>query len=194
MFPPALNQLIEALGKIPTIGPKSAQRFALHLAYSKKEDGARLLQALTAVTNTIHDCTECHTISDEALCSICKNTNRDKTLICVVASPQEVESIERSGTYRGVYHVLHGLLNQMEDIGPDDLTIKSLATRVASGGVKELIIAVSPTVEGEITAHYLTKQFSPTLPVTRIARGLPIGAQLEYMDDATIAEALRDRR
>jgi recombination protein RecR len=141
----------------------------------------------------MHDCSECHTISDGTLCGICKNQNRDKSLVCVVASPQEVESIERSGTFQGVYHVLHGLLNQMEGIGPDDLTIAHLEKRLIAGGIKELIIAVSPTVEGEITAQHLTQKFSPHITVSRIARGLPIGSLLEYMDDATIAEALRDR-
>ena len=194
MFPSALKHLIDAFGKINGVGPKTALRYALHTAYFNRHDGAALLRALQEVQNTLHDCTVCFTIADAQLCHICAATTRNKSIVCVVASPQEVETIEKAGTYEGVYHVLQGLLSQAEGIDVADIKIEESEKRIAAGGISELILAMSPTVEGEITAHYLQKKLKGLVKISRIARGLPMGSLLEYMDDATIAEALRDRK
>lgn len=194
MFPSALKHLIDAFGKIGGVGPKTALRYALHTAYFNRHDGVALLRALQEVQNNLHDCEVCFTIADAARCHICASPSRKKNVVCVVASPQEVETIEKAGTFDGVYHVLQGLLSQAEGIDVGDIKIAELEKRIASGGISEIILAMSPTVEGEITAHYLQKKLKGVVQVSRIARGLPMGSLLEYMDDATIAEALRDRK
>ncbi len=180
---------------MPTVGPKTAQRLAFYILRMPKEDAARLSQAILDAKAKIHYCSTCFHITDIDPCAICTNPSRSQTVICVVEDPRDVLAMERTREYRGLYHVLHGAISPLDGVGPDDLKIAELLTRVKSGEVTEVIIATNPRVEGEATAIYLAKILKPMgIKVTRIAHGLPVGGDLEYADELTLAKALEGRR
>ncbi|SHK27859.1 DNA replication and repair protein RecR [Anaerobranca californiensis DSM 14826] len=189
-----LNDLIEAFQLLPGIGKKSAQRLAFHVLKMPKEDIQRFTQALVQAKEKITECTLCGNLSDDTLCSICSNPKRNPKVICVVQEPKDVTIMERIGDYNGYYHVLKGCISPMEGIGPEELNIKSLLERLRDGEVQEVIIATNPNIEGEATAMYLSKIIKPlNIKVTRIAHGLPVGGDLEYADEVTLARALQGR-
>lgn len=189
-----LNDLIEAFQLLPGIGKKSAQRLAFHVLKMPKEDIQRFTQALIQAKEKITECTLCGNLSDDTLCSICSNPKRNPKVICVVQEPKDVTIMERIGDYNGYYHVLKGCISPMEGIGPEELNIKSLLERLRDGEVQEVIIATNPNIEGEATAMYLSKIIKPlNIKVTRIAHGLPVGGDLEYADEVTLARALQGR-
>lgn len=190
-----LSRLIEELNKLPGIGPKSAQRLAYHLLRASKEEVQALAQAILDVKEKVIFCSQCQNISDTDPCQFCRSAERDKKIICVVEKPLDILALERSGAYKGVYHVLHGLISPLDGVGPEDLKIKELMERLRSGEVSEVIIATNPTVEGEATAMFLHRLISPLgIKVTRLARGLPFGGDLEYADELTLARALEGRQ
>ncbi len=190
-----LAQLLEQLEKLPGIGPKSAQRLAFHILRAPREDTEGLAQAVRDVRDKIKPCTRCGNFTDLEVCDICTDPRREATLLCVVAEPRDLMAVENSGEFRGRYHVLGGVMSPIEGIGPDQLNINGLMKRIADEGVGEVILAVSPTVEGETTANYLANLLRPrNVRVTQLARGLPFGGDLDYADQMTIAGALRGRR
>lgn len=193
-FSPLLEQLIEALRCLPGVGPKTAQRMALQLLTHGRNNGKRLAQLLQVAMERIGHCQSCRIFTEAALCDICAAKNRDQALLCIVENPIDVTAIEQTGTYRGKYFVLLGRLSPLDGIGPDQIGIGQLKATFAKGEAKEVILATNPTVEGEATAHYiseLAKQHA--IKVTRIAHGVPIGSELEYIDSSTIAHALAGR-
>ena len=193
-LPDPLLRLIEALQRLPGIGPKSAQRLAFHLLRTPREQTDHLVEALRDVKERVTYCSVCNNITDVDPCGFCTGTQRDHHVICVVEEPQNVAAIERTREFKGVYHVLMGAISPLQGIGPDDLKIKSLLTRV-SNGVSEIILATNPTVEGEATAIYLARLLKPLgARVTRIAMGVPVGSDLEYADEITMHKALEGRR
>jgi recombination protein RecR len=186
-------RLIEEFNKLPGIGPKTAQRLTFHLLRMPKEDARGLADAIVEVKERIGFCTICFNITESDPCWVCRGS-RDKTMICVVEEPLDVLALERTGAYKGLYHVLHGAISPMEGIGPEELRIRELLGRLQDG-VVEIILATNPNLEGEATAMYLTKLLSPLCPkVTRLARGLPVGGDLEYADEVTLTRALEGRR
>ena len=190
-----LAQLLEQLEKLPGIGPKSAQRLAFHILRAPREDTEGLAQAVRDVRDKIKPCTRCGNFTDLEVCDICTDPLRESTLLCVVAEPRDLMAVENSGEFRGRYHVLGGVMSPIEGIGPDQLNINGLMKRIGDEGVGEVILAVSPTVEGETTANYLANLLRPrNVRVTQLARGLPFGGDLDYADQMTIAGALRGRR
>jgi len=190
-----LSRLIEELNKLPGIGPKSAQRLAYHLLRAPKEEVLSLAQAILDVKEKVILCSQCQNISDSDPCLLCRSPDRDRGVICVVEKPLDILALERSGAYKGVYHVLHGLISPLDGVGPEDLKIKELMDRLRSGEVKEVILATNPTIEGEATAMYLHRLISPLgIRVTRLARGLPFGGDLEYADELTLMRALEGRQ
>lgn len=190
----SLETLIEELTKFPGIGRKTAQRLALYILKQPKEEVEKLVQAIINVKEKIKYCSICYNITETDPCPICSSPKRDKTTICVVEEPMDVLAIEKTNEYNGLYHVIGGVLNPLEGIGPEDLKIKELIHRVSSGGIKEVIIALNPSVEGETTSIYIANLIKPFgIKVTRIARGLPIGTALEYADIATIVRAIENR-
>ncbi len=194
-FAPPLERLIERLRKLPGIGAKSAQRLAFYLLSSTREEARALADAILEVKEAIRLCSRCFNITDTDPCLTCADEGRDRTSICVVEEPYNVISIERSGQFRGLFHVLHGSLSPLRGIGPDDLKIAPLAERLRDGSVKEVILATNPNVEGEATAVYLSRFLKPLgVRVTRIAFGLPVGSELEYADEVTVGKALEGRR
>ncbi len=193
--PEPLTRLIEHLQRLPGIGRKSAQRLAFHVMKSPREDAERLAEALRDVKDKVLYCTTCNNVTDADPCPICTDDARDARVICVVEEPTNVLAIERSRDFNGRYHVLMGALSPLQGIGPDDLRIKGLLTRVDSGGVEEIILATNPNVEGEATAIYLARLLKPLgVRVTRIAMGVPVGSDLEYADDITMHKAIEGRR
>ena len=189
-----LARLIDALRALPGVGPKTAQRMAFHLLQGGRDGARTLATALTEGLASIHRCRRCRMLTDGELCSICAAPGRDTALLCVVESPADVVAVELSGSYRGRYFVLHGHLSPLDGVGPDDLNIRGLVDRVAKGGVRELIIAVNATVEGQTTAHYITDQLSGLdVKITRLAHGVPVGGELDYLDEGTLTAALRAR-
>ena len=189
-----LEMLIRELSRLPGIGPKSASRLAFHILKMPPEDVESLSRAIVVLKQNISTCTVCGGISDGDTCSICSDTERDRGLLCVVQEQSDVLSIEKSGEFTGLYHVLGGVISPLDGIGPDELNIKSLIERCRDGIVKEIIIATNPTVEGDATSLYLSRELKPLgITVMRIAHGLPIGADIEFADSATIAQSLRDR-
>ncbi len=194
-YPRSLAQLIEELEKLPGVGPKTAQRLALHLLHAGDEDAARLAEAIQEVKQRIHECPVCFNYTDADLCPICSDPERDESTLCVVADARDLFAMERSGGLRGRYHVLGGLISPMDGIGPEALKISELLARVAEGRIREVILATNPTVEGDATAMYLAAQLRSVsgVRVTRIALGLPVGGDLDYADDVTIARALEGR-
>jgi recombination protein RecR len=190
-----VQDLIDELGRLPGVGPKSAQRIAFHLLQSDTVDVKRLVDALTEVKAKVRFCATCGNIAEGEQCRICADPRRDGSSICVVEEPKDVVAIERTREFRGRYHVLGGAISPIEGVGPDDLRIKELMTRLASGEVTEVIIATDPNLEGEATASYLARFLRPMgLKVTRLASGLPVGGDLEYADEVTLGRAFEGRR
>lgn len=195
MYDGALQDLIDALGRLPGIGPKSAQRIAFYVLSRPKAEAELLAQALIDAKEKIRFCTKCGNIAQEELCAICRNPKRDQAVICVVEEAKDVGAIERTRSYRGLYHVLGGAIDPINGIGPEQLRLRELLTRLSGDSVKEIIIATNPNIEGEATATYLTRTISPLgLKVTRLASGLPVGGDLEYADEVTLGRALEGRR
>jgi len=190
-----VSRLIEAFNKLPGIGPKSAQRLTYYLLRAPQEEAQALAQAILEVKEKIILCSVCQNITDADPCSICQDGQRDRTKICVVEEPLDILALERTGSYKGLYHVLHGVISPMDGIGPDELKVRELLARLKIGDVQEVIMATNPNLEGEATAMYLTRLIAPLgIRVTRLARGLPVGADLEYADDVTLARALEGRQ
>jgi len=190
-----LNDLIEKLQWLPGIGRKSAQRIAFHLQKMEKSQVKELTEAILRARFELKECSLCHNLGEKDPCEICSNPTRDKERICVVEQPSDVMVIERIGEYRGLYHILHGVISPIDNIGPDDLKINSLIERIKSQNITEVIIATNPTTEGDITAIYIAKLIKPLgIKVTRIARGLPMGSDIDLADEATILRALEGRR
>ena len=194
LFSASLTRLIEEFEKLPGIGHKNAQRLAFHVLDGTKEEAARLAEAIVSARENLKFCTQCQNISDKDTCDICGNLSRDHSVICVVQDPRDVAAMERSREFKGVYHVLHGAISPLNGVGPDDIKMKELVMRI-DDSIKEVILATNPTVEGEATAMYLAKLIKPFgVRVTRIAHGIPVGGDLEYTDEVTLARALQGRR
>ncbi len=188
-------RLIEEFSKLPGIGPKTAQRLTFYLLRGPREDAVSLAEAIMWMKEKVGFCTVCFNISEDARCMVCSDEARDRGLICVVEEPLDVLALERTGEYRGTYHVLHGSISPIDGIGPEKLRIAELVSRVQAGGVNEVIIATNPNTEGDVTAAYLARVLAPVgVRVTRLARGLPAGGDLEYADELTLARALEGRR
>ncbi len=195
MYEGVVQDLIDELGRLPGVGPKSAQRIAFHLLQSDAVDVTRLVESITEVKARVRFCATCGNVAEGEQCRICADPRRDGTAICVVEEPKDVVAVERTREFRGRYHVLGGAISPIEGVGPDDLRIKELMTRLASGEVTEVIIATDPNLEGEATASYLARFLRPMgLKVTRLASGLPVGGDLEYADEVTLGRAFEGRR
>lgn len=194
-FPPALEHLVEHFARLPGIGIKSAQRLAFHVLSYSQEQANDFANAIMQAKESIHFCPQCENLAQgDGTCPICSNVKRDQSTICVVATPRDVIAFERSREYQGLYHVLHGVISPMNHIGPDDLHIKQLVTRVSKGEISEVIMATNPDTEGEATAMYLSRLLRPfDVKITRLAYGMPVGGHLEYADDATLMRALDGR-
>lgn len=188
-------ELINELEKLPGVGPKTAQRLAFYMLKLTKEEAKALASSIVDMKEKIRYCSVCNHVTEDNPCYICTDNNRDKGIICVVENPSDVLALEKTREYRGVYHVLMGALSPLDGIGPDQLTVKQLVERVSKNSVKEIILATNPNAEGEVTAIYLSKLLKPfDVKVTRIAHGLPVGGDLEYADELTLAHALSGRR
>ena len=195
MYEGIVQDLIDELGRLPGIGPKSAQRIAFHLVQADPADVARLVQVLAEVKDKIRFCELCGNVAEATLCRICGDSRRDQTAICVVEEPKDVAAIERTREFRGRYHVLGGAISPIAGIGPDDLRVTQLMQRLADGIVQEVILATNPNLEGEATATYLGRLLGATgIRVTRLASGLPVGGDLEYADEVTLGRAFEGRR
>jgi recombination protein RecR len=200
----AIDDLATELSKLPGIGRKTALRLTYHLLKQSKDQSRRLAESLLTLSDRIKPCERCFNLTEDAVCSICRDPRRDQALVCVVEEASDIGAIERAGEFRGVYHVLGGRLSPLDGVGPDDLNVVSLVSRVANGEVREVIVATNPSLEGDATAVFVQRELTqmnatngkrePTLNVTRIARGLPVGGDLEYADGASIAQALSARR
>ena len=192
---PAIRSLVNELRKFPGIGPKSAQRMAFYLLKRDRAEVEALASALREMKEKVRFCTRCHGIAEGELCAYCADPERDASLICVVEEPADVFAVEKTGEFRGRYHVLMGALSPLDGIGPEELTIASLERRVEAGGIREAIIATNPNIEGDATAMYLSKRLAPKgVRVSRIARGIPVGASLEFADEVTLSRSLEGRR
>jgi recombination protein RecR len=190
-----VQNLVDELGRLPGVGPKSAQRIAFHLLKIAPEDARRLAQAIVDAKERVSWCRRCYNIAEGELCSYCRDERRDSTVLCVVEEPRDIVAIERTAEFRGRYHVLQGAISPIEGVGPDQLRVKELLTRINDEGVEEVILATNPNIEGEATAMYLARLLKPIgLRVTRIASGLPVGGDLEYADEVTLGRALEGRR
>ncbi len=195
MYEGALQDLVGELGRLPGVGPKSAQRIAFYILASDPQDVARLANALTVVKEKVRFCVVCGNISEAERCRICEDPRRNGALLCVVEEAKDVIAIERTREFRGRYHVLGGAINPIEGVGPDDLRIRELMTRLSDGEITEVIIATDPNVEGEATATYLIRMLRPLgITVSRLASGLPVGGDLEYADEVTLGRAFEGRR
>ncbi len=191
----AVSRLIQELNKLPGIGPKSAQRLAYYLLRTPEDQAKLLAEAILSVKQKTMLCSICFNITDSDPCPICGNSNRDRSKICIVEQPQDILALEHIKSYNGLYHVLHGAISPTEGVGTDDIRAKELMKRLEGGEVSEVILATNPTLEGETTAMYLSKQISPLgIKVTRLARGLPFGTELEYADDVTLTRAIEGRQ
>jgi recombination protein RecR len=191
----AVQNLIDQLGRLPGVGPKSAQRIAYHLLKVPKEDALALAAAVATAKERVRFCEVCHNLSEAPRCQICADTRRDATLVCVVEEPRDIVSVERTGGFRGRYHVLGGAINPMEGVGPDQLKVRELLARIDSDDVVEVILCTNPNLEGDTTAMYLARLLKPLgVRVTRIASGLPVGGDLEYADELTLGRAIEGRR
>lgn len=191
----ALQRLLDELGRLPGIGPKSAQRIAYYLLEADAEEARRLATAIFEVKQQVHFCPICFSYATRDTCDVCSDASRDRTTICVVSEPRDVSAIERTGSYHGLYHVLGGVISPMDKIGPEQLRVKELLSRLASGEVQEVILATNPDVEGETTATYLSRIIRPLgVRVSRLASGLPVGGDLEYADEVTLGRAIEARR
>jgi recombination protein RecR len=190
-----VQDLIDELGRLPGVGPKSAQRIAFHLLKLPKEDALRLAQAIGEAKDRVAWCSRCFNLSEGELCGICADDRRDATVVCVVEEPKDLVAVEKTGEYRGRYHVLQGAISPIEGIGPDRLRVKELLDRLDPEGITEVILCTNPNIEGEATAMYLGRLLTPLgTRVTRIASGLPVGGDLEYADELTLGRALEGRR
>src|SRR5215208_2684681 len=195
MYEGSVQDLIDELGRLPGIGPKSAQRLAFHILKVEPADAERLARAITEVKARVHFCRICWNVAEGDLCRICKDPRRDPGLVCVVEEPRDLVAVERTQEFRGRYHVLGGAISPIEGIGPDDLRVRELLLRLQDGVVTELILATDPNLEGEATATYLARLVKPMgLRVTRLASGLPVGGDLEYADEVTLGRAFEGRR
>lgn len=195
LYDGAVGDLIDELGRLPGIGPKSAQRIAFHLLAAEPEDVHRLADALTAVKAKVSFCQVCGNVTESEVCTICRDPRRSETVICVVEEPKDVVAIERTREFRGKYHVLGGAINPIEGIGPDDLRIRELIARLGECEIEEVILATDPNIEGEATATYLARMLrGMDVPVSRLASGLPVGGDLEYADEITLGRAFEGRR
>lgn len=189
-----IARVVDELSRLPGIGPKTAQRLTYHLLRSPSDQAEALAEAIRELKSRVVLCSECFNITERSPCAICTSPERDRSCICVVEEPLDVVAIERTGQFRGLYHVLHGAISPIEGIGPDELRIRELLARLQEGGVVEIIVATNPNLEGEATALYLKKQLEPAgVQVTRLARGLPVGGDLEYADEMTLSNALAGR-
>jgi recombination protein RecR len=195
LLPDPLTRLVEQLQKLPGIGAKGAQRLAFHILKNPRDDAERLCDAIRDIKERVTYCTVCNNITEHDPCGFCTSASRDQRLICVVEEPQNVSVVEKTRDFRGVYHVLMGALSPLHGVGPDDLKIKGLLSRVGDGAVDEVILATNPNVEGEATALYLARLLKPLgVRVTRIAMGIPVGSDLEYADEVTMSRAMEGRR
>ena len=195
MYEGAVQDLIDELGRLPGIGPKSAQRIAFHLLAADEHDVRRLAETMLVVKDKVRFCVTCGNVAEAEECRICSDARRDPALLCVVEEPKDVIAIERTREFRGRYHVLGGAINPMEGVGPDDLSVAALFTRLADGSVTEVIIATDPNLEGEATATYLARALKTVgVKVSRLASGLPVGGDLEYADEITLGRAFEGRR
>ena len=195
MISPLIDRLIAALQVLPGIGPKSAQRIALDVLQHNREGGLKLAEALAASVENVAHCADCRTLTETERCRLCADENRDDSVLCVVESPADILAIEQAGGFRGRYFVLNGRLSPIDGVGPEDLALHQLAARVSALNVREVILATNPTVEGEATAHYIAGLLEEEVTnITRIAHGVPIGGELEYVDGGTIVHALQGRR
>jgi recombination protein RecR len=190
-----VQTLIDELGRLPGIGPKSAQRIAFHLLKLPAEDATRLARAIEEAKAKVTFCTRCYNVSEGSECAICSDPRRDATVVCVVEEPRDIVAVEKTGEFKGRYHVLQGAISPIEGIGPEQLRVRELLTRLEPEGVTEVILATNPNIEGEATAMYLARLLKPLgFRVTRIASGLPVGGDLEYADEVTLGRALEGRR
>ncbi|MDU0348118.1 recombination mediator RecR [Actinomyces sp. MRS3W] len=190
----ALEDLVDQFGELPGIGPKSAQRLAFHILSADTDSVERLIEALRAVKARVRFCATCGNVAESEQCAVCRDPRRDRSVICVVEEPKDVVAIERTREYRGLYHVLGGAIDPINGVGPDDLRIRDLFTRVGDGTVEEVILATDPDVVGEATAAYLTRMLrTMAVPVSRLASGLPVGSDLEYADEVTLGRAFEGR-
>lgn len=189
-----IEKAVEEISKLPGIGRKTALRLALHLLRREETETTALAQALVDLRTKTRYCSLCHNLSDAEICGICANPRRDTSIICVVENPQDVMAIENTSQFHGLYHVLGGVISPIEGVGPSDLRIDSLVSRVAEGGKKEVILAISPTMEGDTTAFYLTRKLVPHgVRISTIARGVPVGGELEYTDEITLGRSILSR-
>ncbi len=194
-YSPSIEKLIEAFEKLPSIGNKTAARLAFYILNASKEETDEFISAIQNAKQNLKYCSICFNISDTDPCEICSNPTRDKSVICVVEDVKDVVAMERTHEFKGLYHVLHGSISPMNGVGPDDIKIKELLSRLMGGEVKEVILATNPRVEGEATAMYISKLIKPLgIKVTRIAHGVPVGGDLEYTDEVTLSKALEGRR
>lgn len=190
-----IQELVDELGRLPGVGPKSAQRIAFYLLEVKKEDALRLAAAISEVKERIRLCERCFNVSEAELCAICSDSRRDQSIVCVVEDPRDIVAVERTREFHGTYHVLGGALNPIEGVGPEQLRVRDLLDRLESEGIMEIILCTNPNLEGEATAMYLARLLSPLgIKLTRIASGLPVGGDLEYADELTLGRALAGRR
>ena len=195
MYEGVIQDLIDELGRLPGVGPKSAQRIAFYLVQSEPADIRRLVAALTEVSEKVRFCTACGNVAEDELCRICRDPRREPSLLCVVEEPKDVVAIEKTREFRGRYHVLGGAISPIDGVGPDDLRVRELVSRLAGGEVTEIILATDPNLEGEATATYLARLLKPMgVTVTRLASGLPVGGDLEYADEVTLGRAFEGRR
>jgi recombination protein RecR len=189
-----IARLIQELTKLPGIGEKTASRLAMHILRASPEDAEALARSILEVKERIRFCSRCFNLTEQDLCAICRDPKRNRETLCVVSSPEDLVALEKSGGFRGLYHVLHGVLSPLEGVGPKDLRVDELLARLQEGGVNEVILATNPSVEGEATAQYLSQIIKPLgLRVSRIARGVPVGGDLQYIDEVTLSKSLENR-
>lgn len=196
LYEGAVQDLIDELGRLPGIGPKSAQRIAFHILQVEPDEAGRLATAITTVKDTIRFCRRCFNISEQEECQVCRDTRRDTSVLCVVEEPRDLIAIERTHEFRGRYHVLGGAISPIDGVGPDDLHVRELVQRLDDEGIEEVILAMNPNVEGEATASYLSRLVAPLdgVEVSRLASGLPVGGDLDYADEVTLARSFSGRR
>ena len=190
-----LNKLTEHFERLPGIGHKSAQRIAFHILGMSDEQAESFAEAIVNAKRTIHRCSVCCDLTDAEICPVCSDEGRDRSLICVVESPKDVIAVEKTGDYKGLFHVLHGAISPLNNIGPEDLSVKELIARLSDGEIKEVIMTTNPTVEGEATAVFLSRLIKPLgIEVSRLAYGVPVGADIEYADEVTLSRAIEGRK
>ncbi len=195
VFTPSLENLIDKLASLPSVGRKSAQRLAFHILGMNSDSVTSFIEAITNARASVHKCSVCCNFTDDEICPICSSKERDNSVICVVEDPRDVIAFEKTHEYNGLYHVLHGVISPMNDISPEDICIKEPIARLGDGSVKEVIMATDPTVEGEATSMYISKLIKPLgIKVTRLAYGIPVGAELEFADEFTLIRAIEGRK